>query len=103
MEELLIWLISYSIVSKIQSFTKQKKDRKLEVSSELIYQRFFFLSAWSAEMSSRTSDLVGRVHPAQKFDVDTLLRYVSTNVVGFPVSVSRFTVSQVWILLFFFF
>lgn len=48
-------------------------------------------------MSSKTSDLVGRVHPAQKFDVDTLLRYVSSNVVGFPVSVSRFTVSQVWI------
>lgn len=46
-------------------------------------------------MSNRTSDLVGQVDPAQKFDVNALRRYASANVEGFPVSVSKFAVSQV--------
>lgn len=45
-------------------------------------------------MASRTSELVGRVDPAQSFDVDALLRYAIANVDGFPQSPSQFTVSQ---------
>ncbi|KAL0393282.1 UNVERIFIED_CONTAM: putative acyl-CoA dehydrogenase IBR3 [Sesamum radiatum] len=45
-------------------------------------------------MASRTSELVGRVDPAQSFDVDALLRYAIANVDGFPRSPSQFTVSQ---------
>lgn len=47
-------------------------------------------------MASRTSELVGRVDPAQSFDVDALLRYAIANVDGFPQSPSQFTVSQVF-------
>ncbi|XP_058212503.1 probable acyl-CoA dehydrogenase IBR3 isoform X1 [Rhododendron vialii] len=45
-------------------------------------------------MASRTCDLVERVHPAQQFDIDALLRYSSANVHGFPLSPSEFSVSQ---------
>ncbi|XP_027115984.1 probable acyl-CoA dehydrogenase IBR3 isoform X2 [Coffea arabica] len=45
-------------------------------------------------MAIRTSDLVGRVHPGQKFDADALLRYASAHVEGFPISPSDFIVSQ---------
>ncbi|PIN12059.1 hypothetical protein CDL12_15333 [Handroanthus impetiginosus] len=45
-------------------------------------------------MATRTSELVGPVDPAQKFDVDALLRYAIANVDGFPQSPSLFTVSQ---------
>ncbi|KAG5555130.1 hypothetical protein RHGRI_012606 [Rhododendron griersonianum] len=45
-------------------------------------------------MASRTCDLVERVHPAQQFDLDALLRYSSANVHGFPLSPSKFSVSQ---------
>ncbi|KAG8372927.1 hypothetical protein BUALT_Bualt12G0118000 [Buddleja alternifolia] len=45
-------------------------------------------------MASRTSELVGRVDPAQKFDADALLLYAIANVDGFPQNPSQFTVSQ---------
>ncbi|KAL8486187.1 hypothetical protein ACS0TY_023039 [Phlomoides rotata] len=45
-------------------------------------------------MANRTSELVGRVDPAQKFDVEALLRYLIANVDGFPQSHSQFSVSQ---------
>ncbi|GER27674.1 acyl-CoA dehydrogenase-related [Striga asiatica] len=45
-------------------------------------------------MASRTSELVGRVDPAQKFDIDALLRYAISHVDGFPQNPSQFTVSQ---------
>lgn len=45
-------------------------------------------------MAISTSNIVGPVHPAQRFDVDTLLRYAAANVEGFPLSPSEFTVSQ---------
>ncbi|XP_009616534.1 putative acyl-CoA dehydrogenase IBR3 [Nicotiana tabacum] len=45
-------------------------------------------------MANKTSDLVGRVDPAQSFDTEALLRYASDNVVGFPTNPSQFTVSQ---------
>ncbi|KAL3508122.1 hypothetical protein ACH5RR_033504 [Cinchona calisaya] len=45
-------------------------------------------------MASRTYDLLGQVHPAQKFDVDALLQYASAHVEGFPLSPSDFVVSQ---------
>ncbi|KAG6396334.1 hypothetical protein SASPL_142482 [Salvia splendens] len=45
-------------------------------------------------MATRTSELVGRVDPAQSFDVDAVLRYAIANVDGFPRSPSEFTVSQ---------
>ncbi|MCD7455024.1 putative acyl-CoA dehydrogenase ibr3 [Datura stramonium] len=45
-------------------------------------------------MVSTTSDLVGRVDPAQSFDTEPLLRYASANVLGFPTNPSQFTVSQ---------
>ncbi|KAL3641914.1 putative acyl-CoA dehydrogenase ibr3 [Castilleja foliolosa] len=43
---------------------------------------------------ARTSELVGRVDPAQRFDLDALLVYAIANVDGFPQSPSQFTVSQ---------
>lgn len=45
-------------------------------------------------MASRTSDLLGRVHPAHAFDFEALFRYSCANVDGFPVSSSSFTISQ---------
>ncbi|KAJ8540382.1 hypothetical protein K7X08_030301 [Anisodus acutangulus] len=45
-------------------------------------------------MANRTSDLVGRVDPAQSFDIEALLRYASANVDGFPSNISNFTLSQ---------
>ncbi|XP_016438330.1 putative acyl-CoA dehydrogenase IBR3 [Nicotiana tabacum] len=45
-------------------------------------------------MANKTSDLVGRVDPAQSFNTEALLRYASANVVGFPTNPSQFTVSQ---------
>ncbi|CAI9765849.1 unnamed protein product [Fraxinus pennsylvanica] len=45
-------------------------------------------------MASRTSELVGRVDPAQSFDTDALLRYASANVEGFPQAPTQVTVSQ---------
>ncbi|XP_059280736.1 probable acyl-CoA dehydrogenase IBR3 isoform X2 [Lycium ferocissimum] len=45
-------------------------------------------------MVNRTSDLVGQVDPAQSFDTEALLRYASTNVLGFPRNPSQFTLSQ---------
>ncbi|KAL2534656.1 putative acyl-CoA dehydrogenase IBR3 [Abeliophyllum distichum] len=45
-------------------------------------------------MASRTSELVGRVDPAQSFDTHALLRYASANVEGFPHAPTQFTVSQ---------
>ncbi|KAJ0033938.1 hypothetical protein Pint_24468 [Pistacia integerrima] len=45
-------------------------------------------------MASRTGDLVSQVHPAHQLDLDTLLRYASANVSGFPSSPSHFKVSQ---------
>ncbi|KAH6780153.1 acyl-CoA dehydrogenase-like protein [Perilla frutescens var. hirtella] len=45
-------------------------------------------------MAARTSELVGRVDPAQSFDVDALLLYAIANVDGFPQRPSKFTVSQ---------
>ncbi|KAI8004858.1 putative acyl-CoA dehydrogenase IBR3 [Camellia lanceoleosa] len=45
-------------------------------------------------MASRTCDLVGRVHPAHQFDLDALLRYASSHVHAFPLSPSKFSVSQ---------
>ncbi|KAK6146188.1 hypothetical protein DH2020_020057 [Rehmannia glutinosa] len=45
-------------------------------------------------MASRTSELVGHVDPAQRFDVDSLLRYAIANVDGFPQTPSQFSVSQ---------
>lgn len=51
-------------------------------------------------MATRTSELVGRVDPAQSFDVDALLRYAIANVDGFPQRPSQFTVSQVLLFCF---
>jgi acyl-CoA dehydrogenase len=45
-------------------------------------------------MASKTSDLVGQLHPSNEFDVDALIRYCSGHVQGFPVSYSKFTLSQ---------
>ncbi|KAL1539114.1 putative acyl-CoA dehydrogenase ibr3 [Salvia divinorum] len=45
-------------------------------------------------MATRTSELVGRVDPAQSFDVDAVLRYAIAHVDGFPQRPSQFTVSQ---------
>ncbi|CAK9187525.1 unnamed protein product [Ilex paraguariensis] len=45
-------------------------------------------------MGSRTCDLVGKVHPAHQFDLDALFRYASANVQSFPLSPTKFTVSQ---------
>ncbi|XP_049403345.1 probable acyl-CoA dehydrogenase IBR3 [Solanum stenotomum] len=45
-------------------------------------------------MANRTSDLAGRVDPAQSFDIEALLRYASANVHGFPSNISNFTLSQ---------
>lgn len=53
-------------------------------------------------MATRTSELVGRVDPAQSFDVDALLRYATVNVDGFPQRPSQFVVSQVLLPFFWF-
>lgn len=45
-------------------------------------------------MASRACDLVERVHPAHQFDLDALLRYASSHVHAFPLSPSKFSVSQ---------
>ncbi|CAA3030184.1 probable acyl- dehydrogenase IBR3 [Olea europaea subsp. europaea] len=45
-------------------------------------------------MASRTSELVGRVDPAQSFNTDALLRYASVNVEAFPQAPTQFKVSQ---------
>ncbi|KAL7123808.1 hypothetical protein ABFS83_14G006900 [Erythranthe nasuta] len=45
-------------------------------------------------MASRTSELVGRVDPAQSFDADALLRFAIASVDGFPQTPSQFIVSQ---------
>ncbi|KAL6526505.1 putative acyl-CoA dehydrogenase ibr3 [Orobanche gracilis] len=45
-------------------------------------------------MASHTSELVCRVDPTQRFDVDALLLYAIENVDGFPQIPSQFTVSQ---------
>ncbi|KAH6789437.1 acyl-CoA dehydrogenase-like protein [Perilla frutescens var. frutescens] len=45
-------------------------------------------------MATRTSELVGRVDPAQSFDVDALLLYAIAIVDGFPQRPSKFIVSQ---------
>ncbi|KAH7573532.1 hypothetical protein ACOSQ2_007557 [Xanthoceras sorbifolium] len=45
-------------------------------------------------MASRTGDLVTRVQPAHQLDLDALFRYASVNIAGFPVSPSKFSVSQ---------
>ncbi|KAI7737451.1 hypothetical protein M8C21_002849 [Ambrosia artemisiifolia] len=45
-------------------------------------------------MGQRTGELVGEVNSAHKFDTDALFRYCSVHVEGFPVSSSRFSVSQ---------
>lgn len=47
-------------------------------------------------MASRTSELVGRVDPAQSFNTDALLRYASVNVEAFPQAPTQFKVSQVF-------
>lgn len=46
-------------------------------------------------MASRTSDLLGQVHPNHDFDMDALIRYCSAYVEGFPLSPSKFALSQV--------
>ncbi|XP_059647586.1 probable acyl-CoA dehydrogenase IBR3 [Cornus florida] len=45
-------------------------------------------------MAYRTSDLVTSVNPAHEFDLDALFRYSSANVQDFPLSPSKFAVSQ---------
>ncbi|KAJ8566101.1 hypothetical protein K7X08_030578 [Anisodus acutangulus] len=45
-------------------------------------------------MANRTSDLVGRVDPAQSFDTEALLHYASVYVDGFPQNISNYTLSQ---------
>ncbi|KAA8527427.1 hypothetical protein F0562_034858 [Nyssa sinensis] len=45
-------------------------------------------------MASRRSDLDGLLHPSHELDVDALFRYSSAHVQGFPLSPSKFTVSQ---------
>ncbi|XP_076895181.1 putative acyl-CoA dehydrogenase IBR3 [Bidens hawaiensis] len=45
-------------------------------------------------MSHRTDNLVGEVNSAHQFDTDALFRYCSLHVDAFPVSSSKFSVSQ---------
>jgi hypothetical protein len=51
-------------------------------------------------MANRTYDLLGQVQAAHQFDHDSLFRYASVHVPGFPSSAaSTFTVKQVSALL----
>ncbi|KAM7485047.1 hypothetical protein LguiA_001056 [Lonicera macranthoides] len=45
-------------------------------------------------MASRTSDLIGQVQPNHDFDMDALIQYCSAYVEGFPLSPSKFVLSQ---------
>ncbi|CAK7333354.1 unnamed protein product [Dovyalis caffra] len=45
-------------------------------------------------MASQTSDLLGQVQAAHQFDHDSLFRYASLHVPGFPSSASIFSVKQ---------
>lgn len=43
-------------------------------------------------MASRTSDLLGVKQPVYEFDIDSLIRYIRSNVHGFPPTLSKFNV-----------
>ncbi|KAE9598916.1 putative acyl-CoA dehydrogenase/oxidase, protein kinase [Lupinus albus] len=45
-------------------------------------------------MAMNTYDLLSKLNPTQHFPTDSLLRYFSSNVSGFPHSPSHFTISQ---------
>ncbi|CAN4095986.1 unnamed protein product [Withania somnifera] len=45
-------------------------------------------------MANRISNLEKRVDPTQSFNTESLLRYASANVHGFPSNISNFTLSQ---------
>ncbi|CAL0334733.1 unnamed protein product [Lupinus luteus] len=45
-------------------------------------------------MARNTYDLLSKLNPTQHFPIDSLLRYFSSNVSGFPLSPSHFTISQ---------
>ncbi|KAF6173822.1 hypothetical protein GIB67_003823 [Kingdonia uniflora] len=45
-------------------------------------------------MAIRTQDLLGQVQAPPEFNLDSLFRYAEANVEGFPLSPSKFTLSQ---------
>lgn len=50
-------------------------------------------------MARKTSDLLEQLDVVHHFSYDSLIRYCSSNVSGFPQSPTRFTVSQVFVFL----
>ena len=46
-------------------------------------------------MALKTDELVGKSNSAHQFDNDALFQYCSVHVDGFPVSSSKFSISQV--------
>lgn len=51
----------------------------------------------NSDMARNTADLVAQLDVANHFPYDSLIRYCSSNISGFPQPPTQFTVSQVFV------